>query len=68
MSAELWHLLFALAGALLGWLVRHYTASLPPEVAALVQELLARKKQQETHGLLEDLIATREQPKPPPKS
>ena len=63
---EIWHLLFALAGAVLGWWLRHQQGApgVPPELADLLRNLLDRKKQQDAHGLLEELLAVLRAPQP----
>ena len=70
---EIWHLVFALAGALLGWWLRQQQAgqAVPPELADALRGLLQKKKQQEAHGLLEDLLAAIRAPQsvqPPPRA
>jgi hypothetical protein len=67
MSAEVVQLLFALAGAALGWYVRHRSASLPPEVVSVVKTLLDRRQQRQAHSLLEELLDAARQPPAPPK-
>ena len=58
---EIWHIVFALAGALFGWWLRHQqgggAAGVPAELADALQNLLQKKKQQEAHGVLEDLLS-----------
>jgi hypothetical protein len=56
-SPEVLHLVFTLLGMGLGWYVRHYSLGVSPEVLATLQQLMARQKQQQTHSLLQDLIA-----------
>lgn len=66
MSTELIHVLFALAGAILGWFAKRHP-ELPPELAEVLKVLepiLAQRKQQQSHGLLQD-IATALKAKPP---
>jgi hypothetical protein len=56
---EIWHLVFALAGALFGWWLRHQQGSggVPAELADALRGLLDQKKQQDAHGLLADLLS-----------
>jgi hypothetical protein len=56
---EVWHILFALAGALIGWWLRHQwgNTGIPAELADALRGLLQKKQQQEAHGLLEELLA-----------
>jgi hypothetical protein len=55
------NLLFALAGAVLGWLYRQRTQQVPPpelqQVLDLLQKLLSQRREQETHELLQRLAA-----------
>jgi hypothetical protein len=64
-SPEVLHLVFTLLGMGLGWYLRHYSLGVSPEVLAAVQQLLSRQKQQQAHGLLQNLLA---QIAPPPPS
>jgi hypothetical protein len=74
LNPEVWHLVFAVGGALFGWWLRHQQAgpSVPAELADALNNLLDKKKQQEAHGLLEELLAAlragqpaAQQPPPP---
>jgi hypothetical protein len=69
-SPEVLHVIFTLLGIGLGWYVRHSSLGVSPEVLSAVQQLLSQQKQQQAHGLLQDLLA-RFIPPPtstPPKS
>jgi hypothetical protein len=65
-SPEVLHLVFTLLGAALGWYVRHSSLGVSPEVLGALQALLSRQKQQQAHGLLQDLLA--QVPAPPPRA
>ena len=51
-------LLYALAGAFLGWWLKHRSASsaLPAEVVELVRLMLARRKEQQAEEMLRGLL------------
>jgi hypothetical protein len=68
-SPEILHVIFTLLGIGLGWYVRHSSLGVSPEVLSAVQQLLSQQKQQQAHGLLQDLLARIAPPPPtPPKS
>ena len=62
---ELWHVLFAGVGALLGWWLRlrNEGPGLPPEVAEVVKLILEKRKQQQTQSQLDDLLTALRQEK-----
>lgn len=64
LSPEVLHLLFAVGGAVLGWVARHHSLGVSPDVLAAVEQLLARQRQQQAHGLLQDLL-DKARPAPP---
>jgi len=70
MTPELWHLAFALAGAALGWWLRHQSPESPAApsapsplvgVLAALERALTQRQQQQAHqdvaGLLSDIVA-----------
>jgi hypothetical protein len=73
LGPEVWYLVFAIGGALFGWWLRHQQSSpgVPTELATALRELLDRKKQQDAHGELEQLLAAlraQQTPPPPPRT
>jgi hypothetical protein len=62
---EVLHVLFTAAGLLLGWYLKHQSGKLPPEVQALVGQLLARRQEQQARDLLHELLGTATPPPPP---
>lgn len=59
MIAPEWlQLLYALAGAFLGWWLKHRAAAgqLPAEVVELVRLMLARRKEQQAEEMLRGLL------------
>jgi hypothetical protein len=62
---EIWHVVFAIAGAAVGWWLRHRQggSSVPPEVAEIVQAVLDKRKQQQTQSQLDELLAALKQQK-----
>jgi hypothetical protein len=65
---EVWHVIFAVAGAALGWYLRHRQGGpspVPPEVAEVVAAVLEKRKQQTTQGQLDELLAALKQQKGP---
>ncbi len=62
-TPKLLNLLFALAGACLGWYLRHRQTTLPPELADLLNTLLERYKEQQAQAALRQLLSG----KPPPE-
>ncbi len=70
---EVWHLVFAVGGALFGWWLRHQQGShgVPAELADALRNLLDRKKQQEAHGMLEEVLSAlraQQTPAQPPRT
>jgi hypothetical protein len=67
---EVLHLVFAACGALLGWWLRGQQTGggVPADLADALRTLLDRKKQQEAHGALEELLSAlrAQQAAPPP--
>ena len=69
---EVLHLVFALGGAVFGWWLhaQHGSAGVPgvpAELAGALRNLLDRKKQQEAHGLLEELVSALRGGQTPPQ-
>jgi hypothetical protein len=61
---EIWHVVFAVGGAAVGWWLRHRQGgSVPPEVAEIVRAVLDRRKQQQTPSQLDELLAALKQQK-----
>jgi hypothetical protein len=62
---ELWHVVFAVAGALVGWWLRHRQAGsgVPDEVADVLKVILEKRKQQQTQSQLDELLAALRQQK-----
>jgi hypothetical protein len=56
-SPEVLHVIFTLLGIGLRWYVRHSSLGVSPEVLSAVQQLLSQQKQQQAHGLLQELLA-----------
>lgn len=55
-NPEVLHVLFAIGGAGIVWLYKYLTGSnLPPEIASLVESLLAQRKLAQAHATLQDL-------------
>lgn len=65
-SPEVLHVIFTLLGIGLGWYVRHSSLGVSPEVLSAMQQLLSQQKQQQAHGLLQDLLARFVPPPSPP--
>jgi hypothetical protein len=61
---EVLHVVFTAAGLLLGWYLRHQSGQLPPEVQALVGQLLARRQEQQARDLLHELLSAANPPPP----
>lgn len=58
-DSEVWHVVFAAAGAALGWWLRtRQTPGVPAEVASLVEALLAKRKQQQTQTQIDELLSS----------
>jgi hypothetical protein len=53
---EIWHVVFAAVGLALGWYLKHQSIKVPPEVLTVVEDLLARKQQDHSRNLLQDLL------------
>jgi hypothetical protein len=53
---EILHVVFAAVGLALGWYLKHQSIKVPPDVLAVVEELLARKQQTQGHTFLLDLL------------
>lgn len=53
---ELWHILFAAFGLGLGWYLKHQSIKVPPEILTALEGLLAQKHQQQSRGLLQELL------------
>jgi hypothetical protein len=79
MTPELWQLAFAVAGAALGWWLRHQAADAPAPQAAptppllglltALERALTQRQQQQAHqelaGLLNDVVAAAPVKTPP---
>lgn len=53
---EIWHVLFAVVGLAVGWYLKHQSIKVPSEVLTVVEDLLARKQQDHSRNLLQDLL------------
>lgn len=53
---EIWHIAFTIGGLALGWYLKHQSIKVPPDVLAAVEDLLARKQQEQNRSLLQDLL------------
>lgn len=70
LDPDVWNLIFAVAGAIVGWLLRNrQSPSAPPELLSLLDALLNQKKQQDAQAALADLLASLRPPtQPPPRT
>jgi len=64
MTPEIIHLLFTLVGAVWAGTSATGAGSLPPEVAALAQALLARRNERTAQDLLQELLGPPTPPAP----
>lgn len=62
---ELWHVVCAVGGAVLGWWLRNRQggAAVPAEIAEVVKLLLEKRQQQQTQSQVDELLASLRQQK-----
>jgi hypothetical protein len=56
LTPEVMHLLFALAGVLLGWYARRRRLRVPPDLLDALEQLAVRHKESEVLSLLRKLV------------
>jgi hypothetical protein len=54
---EILHILFTVGGLALGWYIKHQSIKIPPEVLAVVEQLLAEELHGQTRDRLQALLA-----------
>jgi hypothetical protein len=62
---EVWHVVFAVGGAVVGWWLRHRQGdqALPAEVVDVAKAILDRRNKQQTQSQIDDLLASLKQQK-----
>jgi hypothetical protein len=58
------HLIFGVAGTLLGWYLRHHSLGVSPDLVDALGKIAARHKENQAQGLLQDLLEHLRNPPP----